>query len=184
MNIEKAQKAIYDLLVAIGEDPNREGLLDTPKRVANMYAEITAGTKQDQSEHLGVVFKSESSDVVIQKDIEFHSLCEHHLLPFFGKVHIAYIPDGSVVGLSKLSRTVEVFARRLQLQEQLTSQIANALQEHLNTKGVLVMIEAEHTCISMRGIKKIGTKTITIHTTGLFKTDHNIKRDVLDMIKF
>ncbi len=183
MDIKKAQQAIYDLLIAIGEDPSREGLIDTPKRVANMYAEITGGTKQNAKEHLGVVFKSESSDVVIQKDIEFHSLCEHHLLPFFGKVHIAYIPNGSVVGLSKLSRTVEVFARRLQLQEQLTSQIANALEQHLNTKGVLVMIEAEHTCISMRGIKKIGTKTITVYSTGLFKTDFNIKRDVLDMIK-
>lgn len=182
MDIEKAQKAIYDLLLAIGEDPSREGLIDTPKRVAKMYAEITSGTKQQASEHLGVVFKSENSDVVIQKDIEFHSLCEHHLLPFFGKVHIAYIPNGSIVGLSKLSRTVEVFARRLQLQEQLTSQIANALQEHLNTKGVLVIIEAEHTCISMRGVKKIGTKTITMCTTGIFKTDHDFKKNILDII--
>ncbi len=183
MNIKKAEEAITMLLEAIGENPNREGLKDTPKRVAKMFEEIVSGMNKSPSQHLSVTFSSGGSDIVIQKDIEFHSLCEHHLLPFFGKVHIAYLPNDKVVGLSKLSRVVDVFARRLQIQEQLTTQIANAISEHLNTNGVMVVIEAEHTCISMRGIKKIGTKTITMHTNGVFKEDYNMKKEVLDLIK-
>ncbi len=183
MDIKKAEQAITMLLEALGEDVTREGLIDTPKRVAKLYEEITSGMNQSAEEHLSVVFESEDAGIVIQKDIDFFSTCEHHLAPFFGKVHIAYIPDGSVVGLSKLSRIVEVYARRLQLQEQMTLQIATALEKHLKTRGVMVVVEAEHTCISMRGIKKIGTKTVTMHTSGVFKDDYDSRREVLDLIK-
>ncbi len=183
MNIKKAEKAVKLLLEAIGEDTEREGLLDTPRRVAKMYSEITRGMNETAEQHLKVVFKAENSDIVVQKDIEFFSTCEHHLLPFFGKVHIAYIPNEHVVGLSKLPRVVEVFARRLQIQEQLTNQIANAIQSSLDTKGVMVMIEAEHTCISMRGIEKIGTKTLTISTTGVFKEDRELRKEAISLMK-
>lgn len=183
MDLKKAEQAVHMLLEAIGEDPDREGLKKTPQRVAKMFEEITAGMHQTPAEHLSVVFDAVDSNIVIQKDIEFHSLCEHHLLPFFGKIHIAYIPNDKVVGLSKLSRVVEVYARRLQIQEQLTMQIANALTEGLDTKGVLVISEAEHTCISMRGVKKIGSKTLAMHATGLFETDYDLRREVIDLIK-
>lgn len=183
MDFQKAEKAVRMLLEAMGENPDREGLKDTPKRVAKMYAEITKGMAESPKDHLNVVFQATDSNIVIQKDIQFHSLCEHHLLPFFGKVHIAYLPKDKVVGLSKLSRVVEVFARRLQIQEQMTTQIAESMEEHLDSHGVMVVIEAEHTCISMRGIQKIGTKTITMHTTGILKTDYNARREVLDFIK-
>ncbi len=183
MDSKKAEQAVAMLLEAIGEDPNREGLKDTPKRVAKMFEEITNGMNQTPAEHLRVVFDAADANIVIQKDIEFHSLCEHHLLPFFGKIHIAYLPKDKVVGLSKLSRVVEVFARRLQIQEQLTTQIATSLSEELDTKGVLVICEAEHTCISMRGIKKIGTKTVTMHATGVFEENYDLRREVIDFIK-
>lgn len=183
MDIKKAEQAVVMLLEAIGEDPNREGLKDTPKRVTRMFEEVTNGINQRPSEHLNVVFDATDSNIVIQKDIAFHSLCEHHLLPFFGKVHIAYLPKDKVVGLSKLSRVVEVFARRLQIQEQLTTQIATSLSEGLDTKGVFVICEAEHTCISMRGIKKIGTKTVTMHATGVFEENYDLRREVIDLIK-
>ena len=157
---EKIQKAVTMILEAIGENPEREGLRETPQRVARMYAELTSGYNDSAKTHLSKVFTAENAEGVLEKDITFHSLCEHHMLPFFGKVHIAYIPNGKVVGLSKLARVVETFARRLQIQEQMTNQIADAIDDELSPKGVFVIIEAEHTCMTMRGIKKIGSKTV------------------------
>ncbi|MDE5602218.1 MAG: GTP cyclohydrolase I FolE [Clostridia bacterium] len=158
---QKIEEAVRQILEAIGEDPNREGLLDTPARVARMYEEITCGYNMQASEPLSRTFESEGSSLVIERDIAFSSTCEHHLMPFFGKVHIAYVSEGKVVGLSKLARTVDVFAKRLQLQERLTSQIANSIYSELNAKGVMVVIEAEHTCMTARGVKKVGSKTVT-----------------------
>ena len=148
----KIKEGVRLLLEGIGEDPSREGLLETPDRIARMYAELFAGMEETPSTHLSKMFQTTNSEMVLEKDITFYSTCEHHMLPFFGKVHIAYIPDGQVVGLSKLARTVEVYARRLQLQEQLTDQIAEALMTCMQPKGVLVMTEAEHLCMTMRGI--------------------------------
>ena len=168
---KKVEQAIRLLLEGIGEDPDREGLAETPDRIARMYEEICGGMNEDAEEHLKKTFTAENNEMVVEKDITFYSTCEHHLLPFYGKVHIGYIPDGKVVGLSKLARTVEVFARRLQLQEQLTGQIADALMEHMQPKGAIVMIEAEHMCMTMRGIKKPGSQTVTIARRGVFETD-------------
>jgi GTP cyclohydrolase I len=182
VDIEKASKAMKMFLEAIGEDPNREGLKETPMRVAKMYNELTFGYDDDPSVHLQKVFSAENSELVIVKDIEFFSLCEHHLLPFFGKVHIAYLPDNKVVGLSKLARCTESFARRLQIQERMNTQIADSINDSLSPLGVMVVIEAEHTCMSMRGIKSVGAKTVTFATRGLFKTDSNLRREVLDLI--
>ena len=153
---EKIKQAVRLLLEGIGEDPSREGLVETPERIARMYEEIYGGLTEDAGVHLAKTFTVEHSEMVLEKDITFYSTCEHHLLPFYGKAHIAYIPDGRVVGLSKLARTVEVYARRPQIQEQLTGQIADALEKYLEPKGVMVMIEAEHMCMTMRGIKKPG----------------------------
>ena len=180
---QKVEKAIALLLEGIGEDVNREGLLDTPQRVARMYEEICGGLDETADEHLARTFTSTNNEMVIEKDITFYSLCEHHLMPFFGKAHIAYIPDGKVVGLSKLARTVEVFARRPQIQEQLTVQIADAIMEHLNPKGVMVYLEAEHLCMSMRGIKKPGSKTITTACRGAFLENESLKQQMLLALK-
>lgn len=183
MNLKNAEKAIYDLLLALDENPEREGLKETPKRVAKMYQELLAGQNSDASEHLSKQFPVGQGGLLLEKDIPFHSLCEHHMLPFFGKAHIAYIPKQSVVGLSKLARTVEVFARRLQLQEVMSSQIANAIMEQLDTEGVMVVIEAEHMCMNMRGVKKPGTSTMTIATRGIFNDDMALQHQVLEMIR-
>ncbi len=163
---EKIAAAVKMILEAIGEDPTREGLAETPQRVAKMYEELTAGYHDDEKKHLSKTFDAKSSDIVIEKDIEFSSMCEHHLMPFFGKIAIAYIPTKRVVGLSKLARTVEVYARRLQLQERLTNQIADAIMDNLDAKGVIVYCEAQHTCMTARGIRKVGSKTITYCTRG------------------
>ncbi len=183
VNTKKIEKAVKLLLEGMGEDPSREGLIDTPRRVAGMYNEVLAGMEQNAEEHLARQFNVEGSDIVIEKDITFYSLCEHHLMPFFGKVHIAYIPEGKVVGLSKLARTVEVFARRLQLQEQLTRQIADAIEENLSPKEVMVVVEAEHTCMTMRGVKKPGSQTVTTVTRGEFKKNAELQTIVLDSIR-
>lgn len=183
VDFEKAENAVRLLLEAIGEDPNREGLVETPNRVARMFEEITQGYDQSAKMHLSKVFNADDTECVIEKDIFFHSLCEHHLLPFFGKVHIAYIPSGKVVGLSKLARVVEVFARRLQIQEQLTCQIADAVYDKLSPQGVMVIIEAEHTCMTMRGIKKIGSKTVTLAARGVFKGNSELQKNVRELIK-
>lgn len=182
VDIEKAQKAITMLLEAIGENPHREGLIDTPKRVANMYAEITAGYEDSAKTHLSTVFDSDSTDIVLEKDIPFFSTCEHHLLPFFGKAHIAYVPNGKVLGLSKMARLVDVYAKRLQLQEQLTVQIADSLMRELMPEGAMVIVEAEHTCMTMRGVKKVGTKTITMATRGCIKDSHTLQKSIQDMV--
>jgi GTP cyclohydrolase I len=168
---QKVREAIRMLLEGMGEDPDREGLLDTPDRVARMYKELLAGYEADAGEHLAKVFTVENNEMVLVKDIDFQSMCEHHLMPFFGKVHVAYIPDGKVTGLSKVARCVEVFARRLQIQERMTGQIADAMMEHLAPKGVLIMVEAEHMCMTMRGIKKPGSKTVSVAMRGAFKED-------------
>lgn len=162
----KIENAIKQLLEAINEDPEREGLKETPNRVARMYEEILMGYNEDAAKHLSKTFNVSTSDIVIEKDIEFSSMCEHHLMPFFGKMHIAYIPNGKVVGLSKLARCVETFAKRLQLQEQLTNQVSKAVFENLNAKGVLVACEATHTCMTCRGVKKMNSKTITYSKLG------------------
>ena len=168
MDREKAIKAVADFLTAVGEDVTREGLKDTPARVADMYAELLAGNGDDAAKHLSKTFAVQSGNIVIEKDITFSSMCEHHLMPFFGKMAIAYIPQGKVAGLSKLARTVEVYARRLQLQEQLTSQVTQAVYKNLSARGVLVICEAEHTCMTCRGVKKFGSKTVTYSIAGDF----------------
>lgn len=179
---KKIEEAIRLLLEGIGEDVNREGLKDTPERVARMYEELCAGMNTEPDEHLSRTFACDNEDVVIEKDITFYSTCEHHLMPFYGKAHIAYIPNGRVVGISKLARTVEVYARRLQIQEQMTNQIADALERYLGAKGVLVMVEAEHMCMSARGIKKPGSKTVTFAAKGMLKEDKQLRSDVLNLI--
>ena len=168
---QKVEQAVALFLEAIGEDPSRPGLVDTPDRIARMCQELFGGLEQTAAEPLAKRFPVDANNLVMEKDITFYSVCEHHLLPFYGKVHIAYLPDGEVVGLSKLARTVEVFARRPQIQEQLTSQIASAIMEELHPQGVMVMIEAEHMCMTMRGIRKPGSKTVTTATLGCFQED-------------
>lgn len=179
----KVEQAVRLLLEGMGEDVSREGLKETPKRIARMYEEIYAGYEMDPKDILSKRFKVDSSEMVLEKDINFYSTCEHHLLPFFGKVHIAYIPNGEVVGISKLARTVEVFARRAQIQEQMTSQIADAIMENLNPKGVMVVVEAEHMCMTMRGIKKPGSQTTTIATRGAFENDESLKNDFFNLLR-
>lgn len=182
VNKEKIKEAVRLLLEGIGEDVNREGLLDTPDRVARMYEEIYGGMDEDGSEHLGKTFTAQNNEMVIEKDITFYSTCEHHLMPFYGKAHIAYIPDGKVVGLSKLARTVEVFAHRPQIQEQMTAQIADAIMKYLNPKGVMVVLEAEHMCMTMRGVKKPGSRTTTMVSKGVFLEDSHMQDTFLRMI--
>lgn len=180
---QKIEQAVRLLLEGIGEDRAREGLLETPSRVARMYEEIFGGMDEDAGVHLSKQFSVSSNELVVEKDITFYSTCEHHLLPFFGKAHIAYLPDGKVAGLSKLARTVEVFARRAQIQEQLTAQIADALEEHLKPQGVVVMLEAEHTCMTMRGIKKPGSRTVTTVVRGCFTENYELQKLFLEMVK-
>ena len=179
----KIEQAIRLYLEGIGEDVNREGLLDTPNRIARMCEEIYGGMDEDAGVHLSKQFSVTSNEMVIEKDITFYSMCEHHLMPFYGKAHIAYIPQGKVVGLSKLARTVEVFARRAQIQEKLTAQIADALEEHLNPAGVMIMLEAEHMCMTMRGIKKPGSKTVTVVTRGVFEGNQLLQNQFMNMVR-
>ena len=183
MDREKIMEGVKLILEGIGEDVEREGLLETPERVAKMYEELAGGYTDSASTHLVKRFDVENNDIVLEKDIEFYSLCEHHMLPFYGRVAIAYIPDGEVIGLSKMARTVEVFAKRLQLQERMTSQIADAFMEELNPKGVMVMIEAEHMCMTMRGIKKPGTKTVTVMARGSFENDECLQHTFFRMLE-
>lgn len=179
---KKIEEAVKLLLEGIGEDLTREGLVETPQRIARMYTEIFAGMDEDAGKHLSKTFHVETGEMVLEKDITFYSMCEHHMMPFYGKAHIAYIPNGKVVGISKLARTVEVYARRLQLQEQLTSQIADALMEYLQPKGVMVVIEAEHMCMTMRGVKKPGSKTMTMAVKGEFETNTNLQNAFYAML--
>ena len=183
MDREKAIKAVEQLLQALGEDIDREGLRETPRRVADAFAEFVSGEGKDASKHLSKTFKSDCGDLVLEKDIYFSSTCEHHLMPFFGNIAIAYIPDGKVVGLSKLARTVEVFSKRLQLQERLTSQIAEEIMRCLAPKGVMVVCEAEHTCMTMRGVKKPGSKTVSVVTRGRFASDMQLQNLFFSMVR-
>lgn len=178
----KIKEGIRLLLEGIGEDASREGLMETPDRIARMYEEIFVGMNCDAGEPLSKVFTAAGSEMVLEKDIFFYSMCEHHMLPFYGKVHIAYIPDGKVVGLSKLARTVEVFARRLQIQERMTGQIADAIMEYLHPEGVCVMVEAEHMCMTMRGVKKPGSKTVSIATRGVFDENNGLINRFFSML--
>ena len=183
-NQDKVEQAVYQLLEALGENPEREGLLDTPKRVAKMYAEMFSGLNEDPKDQFTAVFSEVHDEVVLVKDIPFYSMCEHHLVPFYGKAHVAYLPSGDkVTGLSKLARAVEVAARRPQLQERLTDQVATALEEALNPRGVFVMVEAEHMCMTMRGIKKPGSKTITTVAKGLYKEDREERKEILSLMR-
>lgn len=178
---EKIKEGVRLILEGLGEDTQREGLIDTPDRVARMYEETMGGMNEDAASQLARVFTAEGSELVIEKDITFFSTCEHHMMPFFGKAHIAYIPNGKVVGISKLARCVEVYARRLQIQEQLTAQVADAVFENLDAKGVMVVMEAEHMCMTMRGVKKPGTKTMTMALRGEFENNTELKKQVLLM---
>lgn len=180
---KKVEEAIKLLLKGLGEDVNREGLKETPERIARMYTEIYGGMEEDAGEHLRKTFSAVNNEMVMEKDITFYSTCEHHLMPFYGKVHIAYIPDGKVVGLSKLARTVEVYARRLQIQEQMTAQIADAIMEYLNPKGVMVMVEAEHMCMTMRGIKKPGSQTVSLVSRGALVGNEQLQDTFFRMLK-
>lgn len=183
MDEKKIKEGVRLILEGIGEDCNREGLAETPERIARMYEEIYGGLHADPGEPLSKTFHAKSNEMVLEKDIVFYSTCEHHLLPFYGKAHVAYIPDGSVVGLSKLARTVEIYARRPQIQEQMTAQIADALMEHLRPRGAMVMIEAEHMCMTMRGIKKPGSRTVTYVTRGIFENNMELQNKFFAMIR-
>ena len=183
MNKEKIMEGVKLILEGIGEDVNREGLIETPDRIARMYMEIFDGIGKDAKEILSKTFEVENNDLVLEKDITFFSMCEHHLVPFFGKAHIAYIPKGKVAGLSKLARTVEAYAKKPQLQERLTTEIADAIMEYLDAEGAMVVIEAEHTCMTMRGVKKPGAKTVTTTYRGVFREDIELRREVMHFIR-
>ncbi|MSR26977.1 MAG: GTP cyclohydrolase I FolE [Planctomycetaceae bacterium] len=178
----RIERAVREILLAVGEDPDREGLLQTPARVARMYAELFSGLHQDPRVHLQTAFTEKYDEVVLVRDIAFHSVCEHHLLPFIGKAHIGYIPDGRVLGLSKLGRIVEVVARRPQVQERLTETVADLLVEELGAKGVAVVVEAVHTCMTIRGIRKPGSECVTSAMKGLFRSNVSSRAEVLSLI--
>ena len=182
VDVARIEKAVREILLAIGEDPDREGLLKTPNRVARAYGELTAGLSEDPRIHLRTVFHERYDEVVLLRDIEFHSICEHHLLPFTGRAHVAYLPDGKVVGLSKLARLVEGFARRPQVQERLTGQIADALMEELNPMGSACVIEATHTCMTIRGAKKPGSVMVTSALRGIFKENPASRAEIISLM--
>lgn len=179
---ERIQKAVREILLAVGEDPDRNGLLETPARVGRMYAEMFAGLHNDPARHLERVFEEVYDELVLVRDISFNSMCEHHLLPFMGVAHVGYLPRGKVVGLSKLARVVDEISRRPQVQERMTHQVANLISEELDAKGVVVVIEAEHTCMSIRGVKKPGSLTITSAVRGLCKSNESTRAEVLSLI--
>jgi GTP cyclohydrolase I len=180
----RAEAAVRELLIAVGEDPDRNGLKDTPGRVARMYAEAFAGLSVDPGEMLTTRFDESHDEMVIVRDLELYSMCEHHLVPFFGTAHVGYIPNvqGEITGLSKLARVVEAFAKRPQVQERLTTQIADALEQHLKPRGVIVVIEAEHLCMSMRGVRKPGHKTITSAVRGGFRDNVSTRAEAMSLI--
>ncbi|MDZ4166077.1 MAG: GTP cyclohydrolase I FolE [Coriobacteriia bacterium] len=185
MDREKIEQGVRLILEGVGEDPSREGLLDTPRRVADMYGEIFAGLGKNPAEHFCVTFNEGHQEMVLIRDIPLYSVCEHHLLPFLGRAHVAYIPGkhGRICGLSKIARVVDVFAKRPQVQERLTSQIADTLVEHLDPTGVLVVIEAEHLCMSMRGIQKPGAVTTTSAVRGIFERNAATRAEAMSLIK-
>ena len=182
VDIARIEKAVREILFAIGENPDREGLRKTPNRVARAYTELMSGLKDDPRRHLRTVFKERYDEVVLLRNIEFHSVCEHHLLPFTGKAHVAYLPDGKVVGLSKLARLVDGFARRPQVQERLTTQIADALMEELNPMGAACVIEATHTCMTIRGAMKPGSTMVTSALRGIFRENPSSRNEILSLM--
>jgi len=182
VDLPKIQRAVRDILEAVGEDPDRDGLLETPARVARMYKEMFAGLHLDPGRHLHKLFEETYDELVLVRDISFNSMCEHHLLPFLGKAHVGYIPRGKVVGLSKLARIVEEVSRRPQVQERMTETIANLLQDELDPKGVIVVLEAEHSCMSIRGIRKPGSVTITSAVKGLFRKNELSRAEAMSLI--
>jgi len=182
VDIARIEKAVREILLAVGEDPDREGLLKTPNRVARAYGELMAGLFEDPTRHLKTVFNERYDEVVLLRDIPFHSLCEHHLLPFTGKAHVAYLPGGKVVGLSKLARLVEGYARRPQVQERLTTQIADALMTELQPVGAACVIEASHTCMTIRGAKKHGSTMVTSALRGIFKENASSRQEILSLM--
>src|ERR1700760_1030655 len=182
VDLPRIERAVREILLAVGEDPNREGLRKTPNRVARAYAELMIGLREEPKKHLATVFHETYDEVVLLRDIEFHSLCEHHLLPFTGRAHVAYLPDGKVVGLSKLARLVEGYARRPQVQERLTTQIADALMEELNPVGAACIIEASHTCMTIRGIQKPGALMVTSALRGIFKDNAASRAEILSLM--
>ncbi len=182
MDRNKILEGVRLILEGIGEDTEREGLIETPDRMARMYEEIFSGIGKTAEEELAKTFTVDSNDLVLEKDITYYSVCEHHLVPFYGKAHIAYIPNGKVAGLSKLARTVEVYSKKPQIQENLTKEIADAIMKYLDAKGVMVVIEGEHMCMTMRGVKKPGTKTVTTTYRGVFKNNDSLKNEVYRML--
>ena len=182
MNYKQIQEGVRLILQGIGEDVTREGLLETPDRIARMYEELAGGYADDAARHLQKRFHVENNDLVMEKDIPFYSLCEHHMLPFYGTAAVAYIPNGEVVGLSKIARTLEVYAKRLQLQERLTAQVADVLMETLNPQGVMVLLEAEHLCMTMRGVRAAGSRTQTSALRGRMKTDPRSRTETLSLL--
>ena len=182
VDLPRIEKAVREILLAVGENPDREGLLKTPNRVARAYSELMAGLRTEPRTHLKTVFRERYDEVVLLRDIQFHSLCEHHLLPFTGRAHVAYLPDGKVVGLSKLARLVEGYARRPQVQERLTTQIADALMDELQPIGAVCVIEATHTCMTIRGANKPGSTMVTSALRGIFKDNPSSRAEVLSLI--
>jgi len=182
MDLKKIENAVRAILEAVGENPQREGLKDTPMRVGRMYQELLAGFSHNPKEHLQSVFTEKCDEVILLRDIPFYSICEHHLMPFIGKAHIAYLPDEKVLGVSKLARIVDCFARRLQVQERLTAQIADFLTENLAPQGVAVVLEASHSCMTIRGIKKPGSTMVTSALRGIFKKDPRSRAEVLSLM--
>jgi GTP cyclohydrolase I len=182
VDLQRIAAAVREILAAVGEDPDREGLRGTPMRVARMYQEVFAGLHEDPAEHLKAAFTEKYDELVVLRDIPFHSMCEHHLLPFMGVAHVAYLPDGRIAGISKLARVVEAFARRPQVQERLTSQIADLLMEHLRAKGVAVVMEATHVCMTCRGVQKPGSLMVTSAMRGRCKSDARTRAEVLMLL--
>jgi GTP cyclohydrolase I len=180
----RIERAVREILIAVGEDPDREGLLDTPARVARMYAETCSGLREDPAQHLKVTFDAGHDEMIMVRDIPVYSLCEHHLVPFFGRAHVGYIPssEGRVTGLSKLARVVDGFAKRPQVQERLTTQVADAVEAALNPRGVLVVVSAEHLCMSMRGVRKAGSSTVTSAVRGIFRSDPAARTEAMQFI--
>ena len=183
VDVERIERAVREILEAVGEDPGRETLADTPARVARMYRELFAGLAVDPGEHLRVGFEEGHQEMVILRDIPFYSICEHHLLPFHGRVHVGYIPAGRVVGVSKLARVVDAYAKRPQLQERLTSQIADCIMEGIQPDGVAVVVSAEHLCMTMRGVKKPGTTVVTSATRGKFRSRGPTRSEFLSLVQ-
>lgn len=182
VDLPRIQKAVREILAAVGEDPDREGLLETPARVARMYAEMFSGLREDPRDHLAKFFGEKCDEMVLVKDISFTSMCEHHLLPFSGKAHIGYLPNGKVIGLSKLARVVDAVARRPQVQERMTETIADLLIEELDVKGVAVVVEASHSCMTIRGVRKPGSMCVTSAMKGVFRTNVSSRSEVMTLI--